>query len=319
STFGTGTEDYYGYAWCSPQLFARPYHSQPRCDGPGNFGHTDVNRWHILDPIPYRRALKFDLEMWHWQDVQATFAHTAFWYAPPTQLATTQPTMSDLLPPELKPAAPVKGALEGEKLRIVSKTGGNTQNQEGFWELSSGKQLWWTQPKVGDKLVLAIPVAEAGTYEVIGNFCHARDYGIHKMRLNGNEIAPIDFYSPSLAWKKLSLGTFDLKAGDATLEIECLGKRPEAAAGNMLGIDYLLLQKKPALDQSIKGNLDRLFSQVNLSYRIEGRLTGKVTEPIPANVPFGTALQLLLRQVGANYRVEGGIYTIIGSGGPPPA
>ncbi len=242
STFGTGTEDYYGYAWCSPQLFARPYHSQPRCDGPGNFGHSNVNRWHILDPIPYRRSMRFDMEMWHWQEVEATFAHTAFWYAPPSQVATV--SGRDLLPPELQPPAPVKGALEGEKLRIVSKTGGTTENQGGFWDLSSGEQLWWRDPKVGEKLVLAIPVAEAGTYEVIGNFCHARDYGIHKMRLNGKEIAPIDFYGPEVSWKKHNLGTFDLPAGEAILEVECVGNRAEAIPMRLFGLDYLLLEKK---------------------------------------------------------------------------
>ena len=49
SHFGTGTEDYYGYAWCWPGLFTHAYHAQPRCDGPGNYGRTSVNRFHILD------------------------------------------------------------------------------------------------------------------------------------------------------------------------------------------------------------------------------------------------------------------------------
>ncbi len=316
STFGTGTEDYYGYAWCSPQLFNRPYHSQPRCDGPGNFGHSNVNRWHILDPIPYRTAIRFDMEMWHWQEVEATFAHTAFWYAPPSQQPALL-SLKDLLPPELKPAAPVAGALEGEKLRIIAKTGGTTENQGGFWELSAGEQLWWKQPQIGEKLVLAIPVKEAGTYELIGNFCRATDYGIHKMRLNGNEIAPIDFYGTGVSWKKHSLGTFELKAGDATLEIECLGKRSEAAPGNMFGLDYLLLERK-SVATSAKVHLDRLFARVGGSYRIEGRLSGKVTEPVLASVRFESALALLLNQLNATYTVEGGTYTIRGSGGPPP-
>ena len=38
STFGTGTEDYYGYAWGSSKLFSHAYHNQTRCDGPGNSG-----------------------------------------------------------------------------------------------------------------------------------------------------------------------------------------------------------------------------------------------------------------------------------------
>src|SRR5262245_18735577 len=68
SHFGTGTEDYYGYACCSPDKFYHPYHNQPRCDGPGNFGNTSVNRWHILDTIPFENHLRFDMEAWHWAE-----------------------------------------------------------------------------------------------------------------------------------------------------------------------------------------------------------------------------------------------------------
>ena len=66
SHFGTGTEDYFGYAWCWPGLFTHAYHAQPRCDGPGNYGRTSVNRFHILDRIPFREDFQFDMELWHW-------------------------------------------------------------------------------------------------------------------------------------------------------------------------------------------------------------------------------------------------------------
>ena len=35
SWFGTGSEDYYGYAWSNPEPFQHPYHNQTRCDGKG--------------------------------------------------------------------------------------------------------------------------------------------------------------------------------------------------------------------------------------------------------------------------------------------
>jgi hypothetical protein len=123
----------------------------------------------------------------------------------------------------------------------VSKSGGEAEIQDGFFQLSNGRQLWWRQPKAGDKLVLEVPVAEAGTYDVIGNFCHARDYGIHKMKLNGVEISPTDFYDSELAWKKQSLGTFALPKGVVLLEVECIGTNPKADPQFMFGLDYLLL------------------------------------------------------------------------------
>ena len=43
-----------------------------------------MNRFHILDPIPFARALRFDLEIWHWTD-NASIAvdATVYWYARP--------------------------------------------------------------------------------------------------------------------------------------------------------------------------------------------------------------------------------------------
>ncbi len=83
SLFGTGTEDYYGYAWSDPTPFERPYHAQPPTANFGNFGQTNNLRFHVLDPIPFRRSIRFDMEAWHWRPSVTTFATTALWYALP--------------------------------------------------------------------------------------------------------------------------------------------------------------------------------------------------------------------------------------------
>jgi D-arabinan exo alpha-(1,3)/(1,5)-arabinofuranosidase (non-reducing end) len=244
STFGTGTEDYYGYAWSSPQLFQRPYHAQTRVDGPGTLGHTNVHRWQLFDPIPYTKSLKFDMEMWHWADVKASYARSVYWYAKPGGTRPVAVDRSLLLPFRIDKPKPVEGAIEGENLVVAERHGGTLQVQEGFAQTSGGKQLWWTDVKPGDRLVLKVPVPDAGTYEVIGNFCHAHDYGIHKMRLNGVDIPSIDFFGTGIDWIKHDLGTFTLPKGDVLLEVTCVGNRPEAEPSRMLGLDYLLLQKK---------------------------------------------------------------------------
>jgi hypothetical protein len=250
STFGTGTEDYFGYAWCSPQLFDKPYHGQARCDGPANFGQTSVRRFQVFDPIPFRRAFKFDIEMWHWAAVEARFARTTYWYSKPGATAKVDPIRpEDLLLVEVKPAAPVKGAIEGESLS-PKVTGGKFEMQEGFWELSGGKQIWWMDAQDGDTMLIPFPVNDAGRYQVFGNFCHAQDYGIHSIRVldpSGNEILPareFDFYGQGVSWKKLSLGTANLPKGIHTLEVVCKGKRPAALPRQMFGLDYLILERK---------------------------------------------------------------------------
>jgi hypothetical protein len=84
SHFGTGTEDYYGYAWCSPERFEHAYHGQTRVDGPKNRGQTENHRIHVLDAIPFGRALRFDMEIRHWKrDVKLDYQVVNYWYEVP--------------------------------------------------------------------------------------------------------------------------------------------------------------------------------------------------------------------------------------------
>lgn len=240
STFGTGTEDYFGYAWSNPELFQRPFHGQPRCDGPGTFGHDIVYRWQIFDDIPYTKSLKFDLEMWHWAEVEATWSRVAYWYAAPG--GTGNHPIEVKLPTEMAMPKPVAGAIEGENLKVIECTGGTNEVQDGFWEISGQKQRWWIDAKAGDRLALSLPVAKSGRYELFANMCHARDYGIHEIRLEGTKLAEIDFYSDGLKWEKVSLGVVDLKKGNARLEIVCRGANGKAEPRGMFGLDYLMLK-----------------------------------------------------------------------------
>jgi hypothetical protein len=88
SFFGTGTEDYFGYAWCTPEPFARPFHAETRAGGGGFTGHFSVNRFHVLDAIPFSTAFRFDLELWHWQATVVTWSNAVYYYARPGATAT---------------------------------------------------------------------------------------------------------------------------------------------------------------------------------------------------------------------------------------
>ncbi|MGE5296728.1 MAG: glycoside hydrolase family 172 protein, partial [Solirubrobacterales bacterium] len=61
STFGTGSEDYFGYAWCDPGLFENCYHNQTLNTG-NNKGHISVNRWHITDNVPFEKSFEAAIE-----------------------------------------------------------------------------------------------------------------------------------------------------------------------------------------------------------------------------------------------------------------
>ena len=92
SHFGTGSEDFYGYAYGDTHLFSSPFHAQTRCDGPGNQGYTCVTRERLLDAIPFEQSLKVDLEIWHWKATQVGYAATTYWYARPGATAEPGPS-----------------------------------------------------------------------------------------------------------------------------------------------------------------------------------------------------------------------------------
>jgi hypothetical protein len=83
SSIGTGTEDYFGYAWCRPERFDHPLIAQP--EGSGNFhpGMSVNMRYRILDAIPFNESLKADIEMWHWVKTTVSFSLTSYYYMVP--------------------------------------------------------------------------------------------------------------------------------------------------------------------------------------------------------------------------------------------
>lgn len=146
----------------------------------------------------------------------------------------------------------VAGALEGEELKILQKSGGNTRPQAmGRYQASrwSGdSQLWWTGAKISDTLTLALPVEKAGKYALKAVLTKARDYGIVEVSLDGKPVGggPIDlFNSPDVITSgELDWGLHELTAGEHTLTFKVVGSNPQAVPGHMVGLDYVKLEAK---------------------------------------------------------------------------
>lgn len=253
STFGTGTEDYFGYAWCDPTPFQAAFHSQSRCDGPDNRGFTSVNRFHIGDSIPFQKSFKFDLEVWHWANTNVDYASVAYWYAPAnaTDAMPPMPNAKDRIPRDMPAiASKFPGSIEGELLvNSVKPSGGKIQIQDmaGFGEAwSRDEHLWWTGAKAGDKLEIPFEVTETANYAISGQFTKAADYGIVNFTVDGREFGkPFDGYNNGVvASGDFIVGNADLTAGKHIFTILCAGKNDKALPGYMFGLDYLRLIKK---------------------------------------------------------------------------
>ncbi len=82
SHFGTGTEDYFGYAWGHPEIFDHPFVGQPI--GQANLltggGVTVNSKVRALDAIPFNKSLNFDMEQWAWFDGKIDLKWACFWY-----------------------------------------------------------------------------------------------------------------------------------------------------------------------------------------------------------------------------------------------
>ena len=95
STFGTGTEDYFGYAWGTATAFDSALQAQPRNgdadeigkearnDGPGNIGHISAIRLQIPDNVPFQSSFEATVEKYHPNEWPLLNAYTARWYQTP--------------------------------------------------------------------------------------------------------------------------------------------------------------------------------------------------------------------------------------------
>jgi hypothetical protein len=249
SHFGTGTEDYYGYAWCWPGRFVHAYHNQPRCDGPGNYGNTSVNRFHIIDDIPFAKSFRFDIENWHWNErARTTRAAISYWYARPGAKDFFGPIIASdvkVLPIPEFPIFHVPGAIEGEKMAILASTGRPQAQDMSAWgdKWSGAQQLWWTEGKVGDELSLGFDMPKAAKKKIVVGLTKAKDYGIVQLYINGKKAGkPVDLYNPDVTNAVVDLGEFDLKEGQNTLAVEITDANVKADKAYMFGLDYVLLK-----------------------------------------------------------------------------
>jgi hypothetical protein len=246
STFGTGSEDYFGYAWGDPALFQHALHNQTISEH--NRGHISVNRWHICDSVPFQTSFDGDIEKYFPNTRPTLYAAMAYWYLAPGGRDPYGPVPVDQRIGYWTPVKPnvVPGAIEAERMRVLAVTGGNPHEQEmdgfeGRW--SNDSQLWWTGAKPGDALDLALPVAKGGTYKLTVQLTKARDYAITQILLDGKPLGqPIDLYAPNVSLARpFTSDPVDLSAGDHKLTFRIAGANDKAVKSYMVGIDYVKL------------------------------------------------------------------------------
>ena len=100
---GTGTEDYFGGAWCFRANFSAPYLGYPigesTTEGPQQGHRHGVYRFHIMDPIRFREDLRVTMQAIGWRSerrylpLQDDISSVAYWYQ--TEPHQSFPTLPD--------------------------------------------------------------------------------------------------------------------------------------------------------------------------------------------------------------------------------
>lgn len=244
STFGTGTEDYYGYAWCSNDIFEHAYHNQSRCDGPDNYGHTSNSRFHFLDSIPFESSLNFDMEVWtHASGFTVDYAQISYWYEKEETTDNFEDiTKEKLIVPTLPKSQKMEGVIEAEDMQ-KKVMGGVAFAQKNFvWYYSNDQAIWWLENKPGDTLELTFNAEKAGRYNVKGKFTQGFSLGIHELFINNQSAGSRDWWGPDFkaADSEETIGVFDLKQGENVLKVICKKKNPKSF-GTIFTLDYIRL------------------------------------------------------------------------------
>lgn len=250
SIIGTGTEDYFSSGWYyDTGEYSAPYHGVTIKDE--ERGRINTYRWHIEDPIPFRERLRFTLEHGGTNDQPGVeYATVAFWYQ--THPHAPFPPLPDRLLPLDRASTP---EIEAESLRTGARvTGGRVEVQDmepfdGIW--GGDAQLWWVEATPGNRLTLILDVPEAGTYELLGFFTRAGDYGIFRLHLAGEPLQPlVDGFSRTVEpTGPISFGRRRLDRGPIELQVELIGRDARSSGysdGFLVGIDGFVLRRTGA-------------------------------------------------------------------------
>ena len=243
---GTGSEDYLCDGWGLRKM-SNPYYGCPLMEGYDPFALTTAYRWHIPDPVLFKKSLRVEIE--HkgvtfnpdgslksgFEERPDDFSSVGFWYQ--TEPHKPFPGM----PPGYKRLYyDYSTTIEAEGLIPNAKaSAGSVAPQQGAW--SGGAQLFWTPAEGQQTLSLPFDVKEAGKRNLLLMLTNSHDYGIFQVEVDGKPLGvPVDLFNAAIATKDKIFGPIDLAAGPHTLSFRNTGKHADSK-GFFFGLDGILL------------------------------------------------------------------------------
>ena len=264
---GTGSEDYFNDAW-GLHVAEGEYTGSPISEGEGLGARMSAYRWHLMDPVPFTKSIRVEIEHKGWTympdgKVKTAFGErtdlissVAFWYQ--KGIATDQPPV-----PYGSARLPHGNAQQIE----VEKSVADAKAEKG--KVSVSKELFWGKDVIlfegegpGARIEVPFDVNEDGEYELSTQVAQAPDYGVYEILLDGKPVTGRELeHEPGAdirtqtrfdgyAWDTYvgldrQLGWLNLSKGRHSLTFVCIGKNP-ASSGYTLGVDNVILARTGA-------------------------------------------------------------------------
>ena len=243
SSFGTGSEDYFGFAWCGSSPFVQALHSAPVNNA---HLHVSVNRWHIADNIPFQTSFDGYIENYCQLDphVITRYAAVAYWYlaAGGTDPHTTFPVSERAgwwNPPQM--FCREDGVIEGIQLEtlVQAKKNALILAYTGVDTIGTNKLLYCSV-SIDRKAQLGFHVKNNGKYKLQACFGKGAHNGIFQLYLNGEKIGSVmDFYSPTgVLTDAIDLGDVTLQAGQQILSMELIEENSDRSKDTHIALDW---------------------------------------------------------------------------------
>jgi len=242
---GTGSEDYFCGAWCYGENgsipFANAYFGAPLIEG-GNTQNAlwNVYRYHIEDPVPFKKSIRVTIEHGHANNRHDDFSSVAYWYQDePHAPFPALPKPEDRLP---TPATVyTEGwAYEAETLapafasdKVVKQS---TLDYGNLW--SEGAHLFF-QADGPETFKADLPTypSDAGHYNLEVWYTAGPDYGQAELWINGEKVCAWDGYAETMTRKKVEgPAPATVKPAGNVLELRVVGKN-ERSKGFLAGYD----------------------------------------------------------------------------------
>lgn len=256
SLFGTGTEDYYGWAGGvvpNPEdEFYTPFLSNVRVAAPNSMGYNTCTRTRVLDAIPFNRQLDFNIESsgsnrTSWFHLQ--YVVNTYWYAKPGASCNRKPlpemasrkimTLQELQVYNEKCKADryiYPGAIEAENLETYQSGDAvrPVEKMDVWGELSNGEakcyQFIQEGKSVNVRLTELFNDVPLKVCLITGNAC-----GEFDILVNGTLVRTVNLLSEHSAVTTIDLGVH--KPVNNALDIQFVCKK-----AGQLGIDYFLIK-----------------------------------------------------------------------------